>query len=71
MLVTCVTLCALRLLTRGPALLYNRRTRQGRRWEDTMNWNELCRPVRLAILREAVRRGVNVEDLFAALGGAR
>lgn len=36
-----------------------------------MNWNELCRPVRLAILREAVRRGVNVEELFAALGGAR
>lgn len=36
-----------------------------------MTWNELCRPVRLAILREAVRRGVDVEQLFALLGGAR
>lgn len=36
-----------------------------------MKWNELCRPVRLAILREAVRRGVDVETLFASLGGAR
>lgn len=36
----------------------------------TMQWHQLCRPVRLAILREAVRRGIDVEQLFAQLGGA-
>lgn len=33
-----------------------------------MQWMNLCRPVRMAILREAVRRGVNVEDFAATLG---
>lgn len=36
-----------------------------------MKWNELCRPVRLAILREAVRRGINIEDFAATLGVQR
>jgi len=35
-----------------------------------MNWNDLHPIIRRAILREAVRRRVDVEKLFLALGGA-
>ena len=34
-----------------------------------MAWSNLTRAVRRAILREAVRRGVAVDILFAQLGG--
>lgn len=34
-----------------------------------MHWNELNRTVRKAIMREAVRRGVAIDDFFVALGG--
>lgn len=34
-----------------------------------MTWGKLCRTVRRAILREAVRRGVDVEAFFRSIGG--
>lgn len=35
-----------------------------------MKWANLHPIMRRAIMREAVRRGINVEELFLALGGA-
>lgn len=37
---------------------------------QTITWAELSPVIRRAILREAVRRRVDVEELFLALGGA-
>lgn len=35
-----------------------------------MHWTELHPIIRRAIMREAVRRGVGIDELFVALGGA-
>lgn len=37
----------------------------------TITWGELRPVVRRALLREAFRRDMDVEALFASLGGAR
>jgi len=36
---------------------------------QTIHWGQLCPAIRRALLREAVRRDVDVEVLFVALGG--
>jgi hypothetical protein len=37
---------------------------------QTIRWGQLCPAIRRALLREAVRRDVDVETLFVSLGGA-
>ena len=48
-------------------------SRQGRRHKEdrmqTIRWGQLCPAIRRALLREAVRRDVDVEVLFVSLGG--
>lgn len=36
---------------------------------QTIRWGQLCPAIRRALLREAVRRRIDVEELFLALGG--
>lgn len=70
-LVTRITRCACLLFACGSTPRYKQTRGRDAAVEDNMKWHQLCRPVRLAILREAVRRGVDVEDFAATLGVQR